>query len=61
MSGYSDKTGQDWHVIPMNDLRPHKSGKDCWCKPSRDADEHNVWVHHSLDRREHTIEKGITQ
>lgn len=55
-------TGEDgWHVVPMGDLRAHECSKNCWCKPTQDESEPSVWVHNSMDRREHTIEKGITQ
>lgn len=39
------------HVVPLNDLREHVASKDCWCKPTEDAVD-DVWVHHSMDRRE---------
>jgi len=61
MSGYTDAASDGWHVVPMGDLREHISSSDCWCKPVPDAAEPNVWVHNSMDRREHTIEKGVTQ
>ena len=40
------------HVIPEDDLRGHETTPECWCKPTQDDDEPNVWVHHSMDRRE---------
>jgi len=39
------------HVEPINDLRPHTSTKDCWCSPTL-HDEAEVYIHHSMDRRE---------
>ena len=39
------------HVVPLNDLREHEASKDCWCKPTEDAVD-DVWVHHSMDKRE---------
>lgn len=39
------------HVVPLNDLREHEAIKDCWCKPTEDAVD-DVWVHHSMDKRE---------
>lgn len=45
----------DTHVVPLNDLREHEAEPDCWCGPTEDE---GVWIHHSMDRREHTIEKG---
>jgi hypothetical protein len=40
------------HVVPMHDLREHNASADCWCKPTQDDDWLNVWVHHSMDKRE---------
>ena len=54
----------DLHVVPLNDLRDHEDKPKCWCAPCElfDAASYSViWVHNSMDRREHTIEKGITQ
>ena len=52
---------EEWHVVPVGDLREHESLPSCWCKPRQDEDEPLVWVHNSMDRREHTVEKGIVQ
>lgn len=52
---------EEFHLIPLNDLREHKDAPDCWCDPKQDGDEPSVWVHNSMDRREHTIEKGVIQ
>ena len=46
----------DLYVIPLGDLRDHQSGTDCWCNPRET--ELGLWLHNSMDRREHTIEKG---
>jgi hypothetical protein len=40
----------DWHIIPLNDLRPHEPEMTCWCRP--ETNEDNVAVHHSMDGRE---------
>lgn len=40
-----------YHIVPLNDLREHEPTPQCWCMPTPD-DEHDVWVHHSLDGRE---------
>lgn len=40
------------HVLPLNDLRDHQELPTCWCKPTPDAEEPSVLVHHSMDRRE---------
>jgi hypothetical protein len=45
-------------VAPINDLKPHEIGGECWCNPFMDGD---VIVHNALDRREYTHEKGILQ
>jgi hypothetical protein len=42
----------DIHVVPLNDLREHVSLPSCWCKPTLDDEEFDVYVHHSLDGRE---------
>lgn len=49
----------DFHVLPVNDLKPHRDSRDCWCNP--EERELGLLVHNSMDRREHTIEKGVTQ
>jgi hypothetical protein len=55
-----DKLG-DIHVTPVNDLREHNDSRACWCNPTPDDDEPSIFIHHSMDGRENTIEKGITQ
>jgi len=50
-----------WHVTPLGDLRDHEESPECWCKPVKDEETEAIWIHNSMDRREHTIEKGITQ
>ena len=39
-----------YHIIPLNDLRPHEPEMTCWCRP--EINEDNVAVHHSMDGRE---------
>jgi len=40
------------HVYPINDLREHDTeGRGCWCNPQYD-EEHDVYIHNSMDRRE---------
>lgn len=42
----------DYHVYPLNDLKPHVLDQDvCWCKPIRD-EESGAWIHNSMDKRE---------
>lgn len=40
------------HVTPIDDLCPHLHSKLCWCSPSEEGDESDVWTHHSMDGRE---------
>ena len=61
MSAFNDYAEEQWHVVPMGDLRPHKSSRDCWCKPTPHDEEPSVWVHNSMDGREHTVEQGKVQ
>lgn len=51
----------DIHVMPVGDLREHDSNPQCWCRPVQDPEVEEVWLHNSMDRREHTLEKGRTQ
>lgn len=46
------------HIVPVNDLRDHEAKSACWCRPT---EVDGIWVHHSMDRREHTKEKGKVQ
>lgn len=53
----------DIHITPISDLREHEDSRECWCKPvviEEDAGGYIV-AHNSMDRREHTIEKGLVQ
>lgn len=47
------------HTMPADDLREHISRSNCWCNPTQDDDEPDLWVHHSMDRREE-YEQGRT-
>lgn len=49
------------HILPLGDLREHTEDRHCWCKPMRDDEYPRIWLHNSMDRREHTIEKGNAQ
>lgn len=40
------------HIVPVDDLREHEASSTCWCRPSQDADEPDLWIHNSLDGRE---------
>lgn len=48
------------HVVPLNDLREHDSTASCWCKPTEDDETPGVFLHHSMDGREH-FETGERQ
>lgn len=50
-----------YHIVPVNDLRDHRASINCWCKPVEHDEEPDVWVHNSMDVREHTIELGKLQ
>lgn len=41
-----------WHILPINDLREHEERSDCWCKPTEDETEPDLWIHHAMDQRE---------
>lgn len=37
-------------AMPVDDLREHSVGVDCWCAPEVDDDD--ILMHNSLDHRE---------
>jgi hypothetical protein len=40
-------------IVPINDLRQHEPGKDCWCSPDiEDEKDELIIIHNSLDERE---------
>lgn len=41
-----------WHIVPIDDLRPHEASVSCWCHPTVDEERSDVYVHHSMDQRE---------
>ena len=44
----------DIHVLPVNDLMAHEEIRQCWCRPTVDADAATpIVVHHSADGREY--------
>ena len=49
-----DEDGAVVHVLPVEDLRDHYAGADCWCRPTEDE---GIAVHSSLDQRE-LVERG---
>lgn len=44
--------GDTLHVVPIDDLREHPLTSSCWCHPTEDEVTANLWIHHSMDRRE---------
>jgi hypothetical protein len=47
----------DVHVLPVNDLIDHTTAWDCLCGPlGEDHDGTWLYIHHSLDGREHDKE-----
>jgi len=38
------------HMVPLNDLREHETGCDCWCKPYLN-DDGDMYIHRALDMR----------
>lgn len=45
-----DNTGDETHVWPLDDERPHKPQPSCPCRPK--MNEWGVWIHDAWDRRE---------
>ena len=48
------------HVIPQDDLRPHRRSINCWCHPVVDSVSVGVIVHNAMDLREQ-FEEGKGQ
>jgi hypothetical protein len=34
------------HVVPQD--APHVLSSECGCKPDRDSEDENIWVHHAI-------------
>lgn len=45
-------TDNTLHVMPVNDLKEHTPNTDCWCNPTQDTEELELYIHHALDGRE---------
>lgn len=43
-------------VVPLNDIKEHYAGDECWCEPRRvdDEGERPVISHNAADKRELT-------
>lgn len=46
------RDGAEIHVVPLNDVSPHRPRVTCWCQPQRDEKEPLVVVHFAKDGRE---------
>lgn len=44
---------RNFHIIPIGDLREHCESPDCWCVPTQDDEEPQLYIHRSMDKREH--------
>lgn len=44
----------DIHVSPVDDLKPHELGTECWCMPTLETTESGtiIVIHNSMDKRE---------
>jgi len=47
--------GMAFHLLPINDLKPHEASEACWCHPERD--DYGSVAHNALDGRE-AYERG---
>lgn len=47
-----ESNGGEQHVKPIDDLRPHDTARECWCRPKEDDEDALILVHNALDRRE---------
>lgn len=41
-----------YHVLPIDDLRPHTCGLGCYCRPQEDD---GVVIHVAMDRRDSSV------
>jgi len=39
------------HTVPLEDIREHKTTKDCWCNPEIE-EEYGLVIHNAADERE---------
>lgn len=44
--------GDEFHVVPVDDIRPHRLDDKCPCQPVHAASHHVVVIHAAWDRRE---------
>jgi hypothetical protein len=50
--------GCEVHIVPKYDERVHFF-VGCWCHPTPDDDEDDMFIHHALDQRELYETPGI--
>lgn len=41
-----------FHIVPVQDIKPHNLHHDCWCKPREDEWTDDMWIHIAMDNRE---------
>jgi hypothetical protein len=46
-----------YHIMPVDDMKPHTLHHDCWCKPFEDPWTNDMWIHKALDNREWYFER----
>lgn len=47
-----DKGYKQVHLVPINDLGPHRLCEHCACEPVEDTQAPDYWVHNAYDQRE---------
>lgn len=51
--GVTVEVPQEYHVLPINDIREHETTGDCWCDPAIEVNSKlPLVVHNSADQRE---------
>ena len=48
---------KECHIVPNNDFIEHQTDALCDCCPTEDDEQCELWIHHSMDKRE-LYEKG---
>jgi len=46
------------HVVPNEDLRPHRHSINCWCRPKVDDEDPFVLIHNAMDELERFEDKA---
>ena len=51
-----DEELEEYHVVPIGDLKDHVCSEHCWCEPKMDPDGDGlIYIHNSLDGRERQV------